>query len=85
MPRVNYGLTREQKEAREVQRISKELLDRMNEKRGRENKGKQEFAAEVGVSFPTWKRWNNRGMGKSDLETVIIAAMRAGVKIEVVG
>lgn len=83
MPKVKSYLSQMQSEEAEVKAVSKKIIDRMNETRGRENKGKQEFAKEVGVSFPTWKRWNNNGIGSSDLKTVIVALMRAGYKIEV--
>lgn len=83
MPKVNYGLSCEQRERREVERLSRELLDRMNEKRGREDKLKVEFAQELGVSKHTWKRWADGLMGKTDFETVVVAAMRAGMRLEI--
>lgn len=83
MSNAKSYLAKIKSEEAEVKAVSKEIIDRMNETRGRENKGKQEFAKEVGVSFPTWKRWNNNGIGSSDLKTVIVALMRSGYKIEV--
>lgn len=82
MPKV--ALNAEQRRRNAAGAVYKDLLDKLNEKRGRERKTNREFAAELGVSERTWHRWNNGGIGKAEFGVILDAALRAGIKLEVV-
>ena len=82
MPKV--ALNAEQRRRNAAGAVYKTLLDRLNEKRGRERKTNREFAMELGVSERTWRRWNNGDIGKAEFGSVLDAALRAGIRLEVV-
>lgn len=82
MPKV--ALNAEQRRRNAAGTVYKDLLDRLNEKRGRDRKTNQEFAAELGVSERTWRRWNNGGISKAEFGVILDAALRAGIRLEVV-
>jgi len=82
MPRVNIG-TKEQKEQREVERLAKEIMTGLNEKRGRDDMSKQELADFVGITPNCLLCWNKGAARKASFETLVIAAIRCGGKITV--
>lgn len=82
MPKTR-PLTQEQREAQEVARLGKEILDRMNEKRGRENKTKQQFSEEIGVPHVSWWRWNKGEIDRAEFGKVVTAALRCGIRLRV--
>ena len=82
MPRV--ALTEDQRRRNAIQDIYKSILDELNAKRGRERKTNQEFALELGISPRTWTRWNNGGIGKAEFSVVLMAAMKSGIRLEVI-
>lgn len=82
MPRV--ALTDEQRIGNAVKDISRAILSELNAERGRARKTNQDFAEELGVSARTWKRWNDGGLDKTELGTVLKLVERAGMKLVVV-
>lgn len=80
MPRTK-PLTAAQREMEEQRRICKEILDRLNEKRGRERKTAEVLAKELGISDYTWWRWNSGGISTGELGRVITVLYRAGFKL----
>ena len=83
MPRVK-PLTPEMREQEALKQVSTDLLDRMNEIRGRRRMTNQDFAVLVGVSYSTWKRWNlYGGLASSEFAIVVLAAVRSGLKVHV--
>lgn len=77
-------LTQAQREEAERKRICQNILDRLNEKRGRERKTNDEFAEDLGIGRVTWWRWNGGGILNTDFEKLITALHRAGMTLEVV-
>ncbi len=82
MPRVT--LTAEQKERAVVSDTCKAILDRLNEVRGRERMDEKDFAARIGISYDCWRLWNRGKLPVAAFGRVLTAAVRAGLKIEVV-
>ena len=83
MPKTR-PLTQEQREEEARKRLCQDILDRLNEKRGRERKSGKAFARELGISDYTWWRWNTGGISTGELGNVVTVLYRAGMKLELV-
>ena len=80
MPRTR-PLTAAQREEREKAALCKEIIDRLNEKRGRERKNNTVFAQELGIAKATWYRWNNGELPACEFGNLLTALSRAGMKL----
>lgn len=80
MPRVR-PLTAAQREEESKQVLCKQIMDRLNEKRGRERKNNTEFAIELGIAKATWYRWNNGELTSCEFGNLLTALSRAGMKL----
>lgn len=83
MPKVR-GLTRQQREEAEVQRVSDNLLRVLGAQRGIEDKTHHQVAEDIGVSYTQYWRWRTNGIGPARVDKAVIAAYRAGYRIELV-
>ncbi|MCC8079247.1 MAG: hypothetical protein LIO57_04185 [Oscillospiraceae bacterium] len=83
MPRVR-PLTQEQRYERDYNDTCKTLIDALNMKRGLSRKSTKSFSQQIGVSVPTWWRWNGeRGLDGASFGSVLNACIRAGLKIKI--
>ncbi len=80
MPKTR-PLTAAQREEEEQRVLCKEIMDRLNEKRGRERKNNTEFAVELGIAKATWYRWNNGELPACEFGNLLTALSRAGLKL----
>lgn len=77
-------LTQAQREEAERKRICQDIMDRLNERRGRDRKSNTEFAADIGVSKDTWYRWNRGELPTCEFGKLLVALYRAGLALELV-
>lgn len=80
MPKVR-PLTSAQREEESKNALCKEILDRLNEKRGRERKTNTIFCEEIGVARATWYRWNNGELLSCEFGCLLTALHRSGLKL----
>jgi DNA-binding transcriptional regulator YiaG len=78
------GMSTQDREKMKIESVAQELLDRINEVRGRKDMTKGEFAEYIGVSRDRYARWNNGEVPTASFESLIRAALRCGVRIEIV-
>lgn len=83
MPKVR-GLTRQQREEAEVRRVSNNILAALGARRGLEDKNRYQAAEDAGVSRTQYWRWRTNGIGSARVDKAVIAAYRAGYRIELV-
>lgn len=83
MPKVR-GLTRQQREKAEVRRVSDDILEVIRTKRGQEEKSFMQVAEDVGLTRDQYQRWRANGIGTVRVEKAVIAAYRAGYRLELV-
>jgi len=85
MPKVR-PLTRAEREIQarrdEMQRVSKEFLGILGERRGREEKTFAEMAEYIGVCTDCYQDWRKGKLQKAKLERIVEAARRVGYRIE---
>ena len=77
------GLTSAQKEQQKVDAVAQEILDKLNEFRGRKDMSKGEFAEFIGVSRDRYQKWNNGEVSTASFTTLVRAAIRCGIRIEI--
>lgn len=82
---TTLGMTSAQKEQKKVDAVAQEILDRLNEVRGRKNMSKGDFAEFIGVSRDRYLRWNNGEVSAANFSTLVRAAIRCGIRIEITG
>lgn len=80
---TKLGLTSQQKEMQKVDAVAQDLLDRINEVRGRKNMTKSEFADFIGIKRNMYCDWLKNGASSVKFSTLIRAAIRCGIKVEV--
>lgn len=73
-----------QREEEEVQRLSSDILQALATKCAAENKRYIEVAEDVGLSRDQYQRWRTHGVGSARVDTAVIAAYRAGYRLELV-
>jgi len=87
MPKVR-PLTRAEREAQagrdEMQRVSREFLGILGERRGREDKTYAEMAEYIGVCPDCYQDWRKGKLSKAKLERIVEASRRVGYRIEFV-
>ena len=87
MPRTSAGMTAEQKaELREqtaVNDLAAEIFEKIKEARGRMDMNKTDFAEFIGISRSQFTKWLNGKVSEASFETLIRAAHRCGIKLEV--
>lgn len=79
------GLSSAEKERMKVDAVAQDLLDRINEVRGRKNMSKGDFAEFIGVSRDRYQKWNNGEVSAASFSTLVRAALRCGIQIEITG
>lgn len=79
---TKLGLSSEEKERRKVDAVAHELLDMLNEVRGRKNMTKGEFAEFIGVSRDCYQKWNQGKITSASFSTLVKAAIRCGIKMD---
>lgn len=80
MPRT-LPLNAEQREAEARNRLCKDIMDRLNEKRGRERKNNRIFAKELGIGEATWYRWNAGDLAACEFKVLLSVLYRAGMTL----
>lgn len=80
MPKVR-PLTSAQREEESKKALCKEIMDRLNEKRGRERKTNAAFAEELGITRATWYRWNNGELPSCEFGKLLTALHRSGLTL----
>lgn len=80
---TRLGLSKAEKERQKVDAVAQKILDRINEVRGRRNMTKGDFAEFIGVSRDRYQKWNNGEVSSANFDTLIRAAIRCGVHIEI--
>lgn len=83
MPKVK-ALSSRQREEEEIQHLSDGLLQALAIKCAAENKYYMEVAEEVGLSRDQYQRWRANGIGSARVDTAVVAAYRAGYRLELV-
>lgn len=79
------GMSSAEKERMKVDAVAQDLLDRINEVRGRKNMSKGDFAEFIGVSRDRYQKWNNGEVSAASFSTLVRAALRCGIRIEITG
>lgn len=77
------GMTSAQKEQKRVDAVAQDILDRINEYRGRKCMKLGEFADFIGVSRSQYSKWCNGEVGCASFSSLMTAAIRCGIKFEV--
>lgn len=85
MPKVR-PLTQKEREAQaidnEIQRVSKELLGLIGERRGRDDKTHAQIAEFIGVSPDRYQKWRRNGeLPGTSLSRVVTAARKLGYRV----
>ena len=80
---TQLGMTSAQKERQKVDALAQDILDKMNEVRGRKNMSKIEFAEFIGVSPDRYHKWLAGKVGNANFSSLVTAALRCGIKLEV--
>ena len=81
---TTLGMTSAQKEQKKIDAIAQDILDRLNEVRGRKNMSRSDFADFIGVSRDRYQKWNKGEVGSANFTTLVRAAIRCGIRIEIV-
>lgn len=74
-------LTDEQRTAEAQKQLCKNILDRLNEKRGRERKTNEAFAEELGIGRTTWWRWNGGELPSCEFGNLLTVLSKAGMQL----
>lgn len=80
MPRTR-PLTDEQRDAEIRKCLCTDIMDRLNEKRGRERKSNEAFAKELGIGRTTWFRWNAGELAVCEFGNLLTVLHRAGLRL----
>lgn len=80
MPKTR-PLTQGQREDEAQNKLCREIMDRLNETRGRDRQSNEAFAKRIGVSDFTWRRWNNGQIALSEISRVVLALHRVGYRL----
>lgn len=87
MPKVK-GLTRAEREAQagrdEMQRVSREFLGILGERRGREEKTFAQMAEYIGVCPDCYQDWRKGKLPSATFGRIVEASRRVGYRIEFV-
>ena len=78
------GMSTTDKEKMKIESVAQELLGRINEVRGRKDMTKGDFAEFIGVSRDRYAKWNNGEVAAASFEALVRAALRCGIRIEIV-
>lgn len=79
---TTMGMSSAEKERRKVDAVAQELLDMLNEFRGRKNMTKGEFAEFIGVSRDCYQKWNQGKVTSASFSTLVRAAIRCGIRMD---
>ena len=80
---TKMGMTSAQKEQQKVDAVAQDILDKLNEFRGRKNMNKGDFAEFIGVSRDRYQKWNHGEVSAANFSTLVRAALRCGIRIEI--
>lgn len=85
MPKIR-PLTQKEREAQsietEIQRVSKDLLGIIGERRGRDDKTHAQMAEFIGISPDRYQRWRRNGeLPGASLGRVVTAARKLGYRV----
>ena len=78
------GMSTQEKEKMKIDSVAQELLGKINEVRGRKDMTKGDFAEFIGVSRDRYAKWNHGEVSSASFEALIRAALRCGIRIEIV-
>ena len=80
----NMGVSTLDKEQIKIESVAQDLLGKINEVRGRKNMNKGDFADFIGVSRDRYAKWNIGEVVAASFEALVRAALRCGIRIEIV-